>query len=83
MMYDLGFRSFAVFFDDIGGEGAKPEGQVEFLNYLNKEFIHKKPDVTPLIVCPTAYSGGGGRYHEVMGNIWTRTSASCGPGPAS
>lgn len=67
MMYDLGFRSFAVFFDDIGGEGAKPEGQVEFLNYLNKEFIHKKPDVTPLIVCPTAYSGGGGRYHEVMG----------------
>lgn len=28
-------------FDDIGGEGAKPEGQVEFLNYLNKEFIHK------------------------------------------
>lgn len=41
MMYDLGFRSFAVFFDDIGGEGAKPEGQVEFLNYLNKEFIHK------------------------------------------
>lgn len=67
MMYDLGFRSFAVFFDDIGGEGAKPEGQVEFLNYLNKEFIHKKPDVTPLIVCPTAYAGGGGRYHEVMG----------------
>lgn len=67
MMYDLGFRSFAVFFDDIGGEGAKPEGQVEFLNYLNKEFIHKKPDVTPLIVCPTAYAGGGGHYHEVMG----------------
>ena len=23
MMYDLGFRSFAVFFDDIGGEGAR------------------------------------------------------------
>lgn len=67
MMYDLGFRSFAVFFDDIGGEGAKPEGQVEFLNYLNREFIHKKPDVTPLIVCPTAYAGAGGSYHEVMG----------------
>ena len=82
MMYDLGFRSFAVFFDDIGGEGAKPEGQVEFLNYLNKEFIHKKPDVTPLIVCPTAYYGGGSRYHEVMGEhldkdigiMWTGSS---------
>lgn len=82
MMYDLGFRSFAVFFDDIGGEGAKPEGQVEFLNYLNKEFIHKKPDVTPLIMCPTAYAGGGGHYHEVMGEqldkdigiMWTGSS---------
>lgn len=82
MMYDLGFRSFAVFFDDIGGEGAKPEGQVEFLNYLNKEFIHKKPDVTPLIVCPTAYAGGPGSYHEVMGEkldqdigiMWTGSS---------
>ena len=57
---------------------------MEFLNYLNKEFIHKKPDVTPLIVCPTAYSGGGGRYHEVMGEhldkdigiMWTGSSLS-------
>ncbi len=67
MMYELGFRSFAVFFDDVGGTGAQPEGQVEFLNYVNREFIHKKKDVTPLIMCPTAYSGRGGRYHDVMG----------------
>ncbi len=67
MMYELGFRSFAVFFDDVGGTGAQPEGQVEFLNYVNKEFIHKKKDVTPLIMCPTAYSGRGGHYHDVMG----------------
>ncbi len=67
MMYELGFRSFAVFFDDVGGTGAQPEGQVEFLNYVNREFIHKKKDVTPLIMCPTAYSGRGGHYHDVMG----------------
>lgn len=66
MMYDLGFRSFGVFFDDIGGTAGEPEGQVEFLNYLNREFIHKKSDVTPLVMCPTQYSGGGGPYHEVL-----------------
>ena len=31
-MYDLGVRSFAVFFDDISGEGAKADRQVELLN---------------------------------------------------
>lgn len=67
MMYDLGFRSFGVFFDDIGGTAGEPEGQVEFLNYLNREFVRKKHDLTPLVMCPTQYSGRGGKYHEILG----------------
>lgn len=56
MMYDLGVRSFAIFFDDISGEGTNPVKQVELLNRLNREFILAKGDVTPLIMCPTDYS---------------------------
>ncbi len=56
MMYDLGVRSFAIFFDDISGEGAKPSKQVELLNRLNSDFVKSKPDVSNLIVCPTDYT---------------------------
>lgn len=56
MMYDLGVRSFAIFFDDIEGEGTNPEKQTELLNRLNADFVKTKGDVSPLIVCPTDYS---------------------------
>lgn len=46
-MYDLGVRSFAVFFDDISGEGARPEKQAGLLNYIHKEFISKKMTCNP------------------------------------
>lgn len=55
-MYDLGIRSFAVFFDDIWGEGAKADKQAELLNYIDNNFVQKKKDVTPLIMCPTEYN---------------------------
>lgn len=55
-MYDLGIRSFAVFFDDIWGEGTNPVKQAELLNYIDNEFIQKKKDVTPLVMCPTEYN---------------------------
>lgn len=55
-MYDLGVRSFAVFFDDIMGEGTNPEKQVALLNRLTDDFVRTKGDVAPLIVCPTDYS---------------------------
>lgn len=84
MMYDLGVRSFAVFFDDIGGEQGKAEGQIKFLNLVNREFIHKKTDVTPLIMCPTQYNKAwsGGDYLPSMGEeldkdiriMWTGNS---------
>lgn len=55
-MYELGVRSFAVFFDDISGEGTNPVKQAELLNYINERFVKTKPDVTPLIMCPTEYN---------------------------
>lgn len=55
-MYDLGVRSFAIFFDDISGEGTNPRRQTELLNRLTKEFVEEKGDVEPLTVCPTDYS---------------------------
>ncbi len=55
-MYQLGVRSFAVFFDDISGEGTNPQKQAELLNYIDEVFVKAKPDVTPLIMCPTEYN---------------------------
>ena len=46
-MYDLGVRSFAVFFDDISGEGTNPVKQAELLNYIDENFVKVKKDVTP------------------------------------
>ena len=55
-MYDLGIRSFAVFFDDIWGEGAKGENQAALLNYVDDVFVKKHGDVAPLLLCPTEYN---------------------------
>lgn len=70
-MYQLGVRSFAVFFDDISGEGTNPQKQAELLNYLDEHFVQAKPDVTPLIMCPTEYnkswSNPQGNYLTTLG----------------
>ena len=55
-MYDLGVRAFAVFFDDISGEGVNAEKQAELLNFVDNNFIKLKQDVLPLILCPTEYN---------------------------
>lgn len=55
-MYKLGVRSFAVFFDDISGEGTNPTKQAELLNFIDDKFVKVKKDVTPLIMCPTEYN---------------------------
>ena len=56
MMYDLGVRDFAIFFDDINGEGTNPVKQAEWLNRLTNDFVKKKGDVSGLVMCPTDYS---------------------------
>lgn len=70
-MYQLGVRSFAVFFDDISGEGTNPQKQAELLNYIDEHFVQTKPDVNPLIMCPTEYnkswSNPNGNYLTTLG----------------
>ncbi|MCX4331101.1 MAG: beta-N-acetylglucosaminidase domain-containing protein [Muribaculaceae bacterium] len=56
MMYDLGVRSFAIFFDDIEGEGTNPYRQCELLNNLTEDFVRTHKGVSNLAVCPTDYS---------------------------
>lgn len=55
-MYQLGVRGFAVFFDDISGEGTKADKQAELLNYIDNHFVQAKKDVAPLVMCPTEYN---------------------------
>ena len=56
MMHYLGVRSFALFFDDISGEGTNPVRHVELVNRLIEDFVSKRRGVTNLIICPTDYS---------------------------
>lgn len=82
-MYRLGIRAFAVFFDDISGEGTSTEKQVELLNDIYHNFVKVKGDVAPLLMCPTEYNrlwtkleGGylatlGGKLHPDIGILWT------------
>ena len=86
IMYNLGVRSFAVFFDDIWGEGAKADKQTALLNYIDDNFVQVKKDVAPLILCPTEYNKGWaneqGGYLRTLGNnlnkgievMWTGNS---------
>lgn len=84
VMYDLGIRTFAIFFDDVWGEGARADKQAELLNYLTDEFVRKHNDVEPLIMCPSQYnkSWSSGDYLNILGTqmypevriMWTGNS---------
>jgi len=86
-MYALGVRAFAVFFDDISGEGSRAGKQVELLNYVNRTFVRAKGDVAPLLLCPTQYNRAwaGGDYLETLGRgldpdiavLWTGNTVCC------
>ncbi len=67
-MYDLGVRSFAIFFDDISAKSV--DSQISYLNFLDKNFVKKHPGVRPLVVCPTQYNKAwsGGDYLSKMGS---------------
>ncbi len=85
-MYQLGVRAFAVFFDDISGEGANADRQAELLNYIDNNFVRKKGDVAPLVMCPTEYNKAwanpAGGYLHTLGTklndgieiMWTGNS---------
>lgn len=64
-MYDLGVRSFAVFFDDFGDSNAA--AHAEICNKVVGEFINAKPGCTRLVVCPRIYWGLGSKYIRTLG----------------
>jgi hyaluronoglucosaminidase len=82
-MYELGFRSFAIFLDDISNyDGSK---QASYMNYLNANFVRLHDDVEPLILCPSEYNrswAGDGTYLTKLGTemdsdvqiMWTGNS---------
>lgn len=55
-MYDLGFRNFAVFFDDVFGAQADGKKHAAYMNYIKENFVDKHPDIESLIMCPSLYN---------------------------
>ena len=66
LMYDAGFRAFAVFFDDFGGKDAA--AHAEICNRVVTEFLEKRGDCAPLIMCPHVYWGWGYDYQKTLGD---------------
>ena len=80
LMYDVGFRAFAVFFDDFGGSDA--ESHAEICNRVVADFLEKRGGCAPLIMCPNVYWGVGHPYQKTLGErldqrvriLWTGKS---------
>ena len=64
-MYEAGFRAFAAFFDDFGGSNA--DLHAELCNRIVTDFLEKKQDCSPLIMCPNVYWGTGHPYQKTLG----------------
>lgn len=65
-MYDLGIRSFAVFFDDFGEADAAFHAKI--CNFVSRGFIARHEGCTPLLVCPNVYWGlGKNDYCRTLG----------------
>ena len=74
-MYELGVRTFAVFFDDVwGGEGTRGDKQAELMNYITDELAKAYDDVKPCIICPTQYNRGwsSGDYLTTLGSTMNK-----------
>jgi hyaluronoglucosaminidase len=72
LMYEIGVRTFAVFFDDVSGEGARADMQTDVMNYLTDEFVRKHSDVEPLVMCPSQYNKNwsGGDYLSTLSKMY-------------
>lgn len=74
-MYNLGVRTFAVFFDDVfGGEGTRGDKQAMLMNYITDELNKAYDDINPCIICPTQYnrSWSNGSYLTTLGNTMNK-----------
>ncbi len=65
LMYEAGFRAFSVFFDDFGGKDAA--AHAEICNRVVTEFLEKRGDCAPLIMCPHVYWGWDHAYQKTLG----------------
>ena len=83
-MYSMGFRYFGVFFDDYGQADA--EMHTKICNDIVNDFLRKKGDCGPLIVCPNIYHGDGANdYDRYLGEhmdpeimlVWTGQKVCC------
>lgn len=83
-MYAMGFRYLAVFFDDYGQPDA--EMHTKICNDIVVDFLRKKGDCGPLIVCPNIYHGDGANdYDRYLGEhmdpeimlVWTGQKVCC------
>jgi len=70
LMYDEGFRAFAVFFDDFGESDAKLHSEI--CNRVVAEFLEKRGDCAPLIMCPRVYWGWWNAYLKELGGLLDR-----------
>lgn len=66
-MYAIGFRCFAVFFDDFGDPDVELHALIA--NRILREFLQKKGDCRPLIVCPNIYWSTGDPYQKAIGEM--------------
>ena len=64
-MYDAGFRSFAVFFDDFGSADA--DFHAEVCNRIVNDFIKVRKGCSSLVMCPFVYWGTGHPYQKTLG----------------
>lgn len=51
-LYSIGVRQFGLFYDDAATDNTH---LVDFVNKVNKEYVHKREGVKDLIICPEQY----------------------------
>ena len=82
-MYAIGIRSFAAFYDDFGSADAAKHAEIS--NRIAREFLAKKGDCAPLMICPNVYHGTGKPYQREIGKLldkdilvmWTGDQVCC------
>ena len=72
-LYGLGVRRFALFFDDIDANSV--QAQIDYLNWIDTNFVKAHEGTGSLIVCPTQYNigfaGGWGTTSDYLPKMGT------------
>lgn len=67
-LYSIGVRQFGIFYDDAWTDSTH---LIEFVNKVNREYIHKREGVKDLIICPEQYckTRASGDYLDRLANF--------------